>query len=265
MRQRNKPCIFPLRSSRPAAKRLRASSDRGIAFLILMMVLTLLLISLTVSLPDIYTQGQRDREEELLFRGDQYARAILLYHRQFNKYPQTVEDLLKKTNGYRFLRHPFRDPMTRSGKWRFIHANAAGVIFDSKTLTPPKPKKPMGGGSAGDSQGESGSDNQGQVNSGGGSRVSGGNNPSPESQSGKESGENEVKGAFIVGVASTSTRKSIRIWNNKDRYDLWEFLGVAVAGAPGTQAPSGTPSSPGQQGTPGSQMQPGNPNPTTPQ
>ncbi|MGE5325968.1 MAG: hypothetical protein ACM3NO_02920, partial [Deltaproteobacteria bacterium] len=128
-----------MRSSRLAAKRLRESSDRGIAFLILMMVLTILLISLTVSLPDIYTQGQRDREEELLFRGDQYARAILLYHRQFNKYPQTVDDLLKKTNGYRFLRHPFRDPLTRSGKWRFIHANAAGVIFDSKTLTPPKP------------------------------------------------------------------------------------------------------------------------------
>ncbi|MGE5326255.1 MAG: hypothetical protein ACM3NO_04395, partial [Deltaproteobacteria bacterium] len=127
--------------------------------------------------------------------------------------------------------------------------------------------KPLEGGSAGDSQAESGSEDQGQGQdtSGGRSRVPGGSTSSSGSQSANESGGNDVKGAFIVGVASTSTRRSIRIWNNKDRYDLWEFLGVAVAGAPGTQAPSGTPSSPGQQGTPGSQRQPGTPNPTNPQ
>ena len=213
-----------------------------------MMALTVLLISLTVSLPDIITQGQRDKEEELLFRGDQYARAILLYHRQFNKYPQTVDDLVKKTNGYRFLRHRFRDPMTRSGKWRYIHANAAGVIFDSKTLTPPKPKKPLeGGDSSSDESGtDSGNQGSGEENPSGAGRSRGGRSASPSgSQQGSETGDNDVKGAFIVGVASTSTRKSIRIWNNKDRYDLWEFLGVAVAATPGTQAPSGTS---GQQG-----------------
>jgi hypothetical protein len=253
MRQRSRPFIFPSRSNQRGVKRHRASSERGVAFLILMMVLTMLLISLTVSIPDVITQGQREKEEELLFRGDQYARGILLYHRQFNKYPQTVDDLLKKTNGYRFLRHPFRDPMTRSGKWRFIHANAAGVIFDSKTLTPPKPKKPLEGGSSGDTQSsqEAGGQGQGQENSEGRSRFSGGSNLSPESQPGSGSGDNEVKGAFIVGVASTSTRKSIRIWNNKDRYDLWEFLGVATAAVPGSQSPSGTTPNPGQQGTPG--------------
>ena len=255
MRQRSRLYIFPSRNKPLASGRQRESSERGIAFLILMMVLTVLLISLTVSLPDIYTQGQRDREEELLFRGDQYARAVLLYHRQFNKYPQTVEDLMKKTNGYRFLRHPFRDPMTRSGKWRFIHANAAGVVFDSKTLTPPKPKKPLEGGSSGDAQGEPDSEGQGQGqdNSGRGRKASGGTLTSSAPQQGSGSGDNEVKGAFIVGVASTSTRKSIRIWNNKDRYDLWEFLGVAVAAAPGTQSPSGTTANPGQQGQPGTQ------------
>jgi type II secretory pathway pseudopilin PulG len=268
MRQLSKPFISPSRSKQPAAGRLRASSERGIAFLILMMVLTMMLIALTVSLPDIYTQGQRAREEELLFRGDQYARAILLYHRQFNKFPQTVDDLLKRTNGYRFLRHPFRDPMTRSGKWRFIHANAAGVIIDSKTLTPPKPKKPGDSGSAAGSPGGTGSEGQeqGQENPPGETKASGGRNaPSPVPQQGTGAADNEVKGAFIVGVASTSTRKSIRIWNNKDRYDLWEFLGVATVAVPGSAGSSGTSSNTGQQGTQATGTQTSNPNPMNPQ
>jgi type II secretory pathway pseudopilin PulG len=242
MQRHSKPFIFPSRSKRPGARRRRAAGERGIAFLILMMALTMLLISLTVALPDIYTAGQREREEELIFRGNQYARAILLYHQQFNKFPSKVDDLVKKTNGYRFLRHAFPDPMTRSGKWRFIHANAAGVVMDSKTLTPPKAKKPLESGSStegettGEAQGSEESNSTGQAN-----ETGRGNTPQGQPQKEGGSSDNEMKGAFIVGVASTSHKKSIRIWNNKDRYDLWEFLGVATAAVPSgaTGAPSG--------------------------
>src|SRR5881296_3348279 len=77
--------------------------DRGYALLVLMMT-TILLVSLTVALPSIYLEGQREREEELIFRGNEYARAIALFHRQFNRFPRTVDELLR-TNGIRFLRH----------------------------------------------------------------------------------------------------------------------------------------------------------------
>jgi hypothetical protein len=259
MRRLSKQFICLLRSSLFRLRRHRAPGERGIAFLVLMMVLTALLIGLTVSLPDIYTQGQRAREEELLFRGDQYARAILLYHRQFNKFPQTVDDLIKKTNGYRFLRHAYRDPMTRSGKWRFIHANAAGVVIDSKTLTPPKPKKPGEGGSAAGAPSGTGSESQNQGQGSDRNAPGQTNAPQDQPQQGTGATDNEVKGAFIVGVASTSTRKSIRIWNSKERYDLWEFLGVATAAVPGS---SGAPANPGPQGTQGTGQPTGNPNPT---
>lgn len=205
-----------------------------------MMVITILLISLTAALPDIYTQGQRQREAELIFRGNEYARAIMLYHRQFNRFPTSVKDLLKKTNGYRFLRHAYRDPMTRSGKWRFIHANAAGVVLDSKTLKPPAVKKPGGNSS------------QGQEKSGATAQASGGGSGTSRSTSTSEpaftlgSSDNQVKGAFIVGVASTSKHKSIRVWNDHDRYDEWEFLGVGMNIAGGVPAQgAGTPASPG--------------------
>jgi type II secretory pathway pseudopilin PulG len=225
-----------------------------VAFLILMMVLTILLISLTLAVPDIYTVGQREREEELIFRGNEYARAIMLYHRQFNRFPASVKDLIAKTNGYRFLRHAYPDPMTRSGKWRFIHANAAGVIIDSKTLTPPATKKPGENPSGGEFQ-------QTAQN-----LPPNGEQPQQPSSS-TSSSNNEVKGAFIVGVASTSTKRSIRVWNNHDRYDEWEFLGIGTTAAGGMNVPAGTPSSSGQAGpqAPGTGMGPSvSSNPTNP-
>ena len=99
-----------------------------------MIAVTVLLISLTAVLPSVYTEGQREREEELIFRGNEYARAVALYHARFNRYPMKIEDLVNATNGIRFLRRAYPDPMTKGGKWRYIHANALGVVVDSRIL-----------------------------------------------------------------------------------------------------------------------------------
>ena len=244
MLQHNKSCSFPLRPEACGEQRGERSGERGYAFLILMMVLTILLISLTVALPDVYTKGQREREEELIFRGNEYARAIMQFHRQFNRYPASVKELEKRTNGFRFLRHAYRDPMSRSGKWRFIHANAAGAVFDSKTMAPPGPQS--------------------------GEKKDEAKAAKPREKPQEEaSASGEIKGAFIVGVASSSTHKSIRVWNNHDRYDEWEFLGVqtAAAGAAGASPASGAqPGAPGagaQQGMPTPSPQPGMTRPMT--
>ena len=109
--------------------------DAAYALLLLMMMITLLLISFAAALPSVTMEAQREREEELIFRGNEYVRAIALYHSRFARYPTTVDELLKKTNGIRFLRRAYKDPMTKSGKWRFIHVNAAGVPIDSKTMS----------------------------------------------------------------------------------------------------------------------------------
>ncbi|MGD0220930.1 MAG: hypothetical protein ABSF71_01225 [Terriglobia bacterium] len=110
--------------------RHRTGTD-GIVLIIVMMVATLLLIALTATLPSVYQEGRREQEAELIFRGTQYARAVALFHKQFNRYPVSTKELLQ-TNGIRFLRQEYLDPMDRKGKWRFIHVNAAGVLIDSK-------------------------------------------------------------------------------------------------------------------------------------
>ncbi|HEV2348340.1 MAG TPA: hypothetical protein VG028_00675 [Terriglobia bacterium] len=264
---------------------------RGYAFLILMMMVTILLISLTAALPSIYTEGQREKEEELIFRGNEYARAILFFHNQFGRYPSNVNELVKKTNGYRFLRHAYRDPMTPNGTWRFIHANAAGMVLDSKTMTLPTATNNNNGlnppGQLNNQLQQPGQSNMNGLNLSGQQNLqalqAGQTNtnemnssdqqngePSPSSQnSDSETGESktgestssggQMLGAFIVGVASTSHSSSIRIYNNKTRYDEWEFLAVgqgvgsllAPVGTTGGQTPpiGGFGQSPGQ--TPG--------------
>ena len=118
--------------------------------LIVMIVATLLLISLTAALPRVYQKGQREREEELIFRGSQYGRAVALFHKQFGRYPTSTKELLR-TNGIRFLRQEYRDPMDPKGQWRFIHVSASGVLLDSKNQPANNNQNPAGLGQTGSS------------------------------------------------------------------------------------------------------------------
>ncbi len=221
------------RRSRPYACRSAANGashgcvrpgDEGYALIILLMLATVMLIALTAALPSVYTQGQREREEELIFRGNEYARAIAMYRRQFQRFPTDVKELIE-TNGMRFLRREYRDPMTRTGKWRFIHADASGTPIDSRTFTRPKPTSPLG-------HRRSSSDRTSMFS---GEREKESETPPAEAEEGKEKSSffgdgKELKGAFIIGVASTSNKNSIRVHNNKTRYSDWEFLGIEMGG-----------------------------------
>jgi type II secretory pathway pseudopilin PulG len=221
----------------------------GYALLILMMLVTVLLVSLTAALPSIYMQAQREREEELLFRGNEYARALLLFRQKFQRYPQSVDELVKKTNGIRFLRHAYKDPMTKSGKWRFIHATAQGIILDSKTTNAALQRGPGALGAPGSTPfggaGSQGVGPQGATSQGTTSQEQEGATPlTPEQkekaclQTAEQQSSGVSLGTFIAGVASCSFKASVRIWNGHTHYDEWEFLGVPLAPG-GVMVPGG--------------------------
>ena len=295
MLRSTKPLICPCRSN------LAGQGDGpGFALILVLAVAAVILISLTVALPSIYQEGQREREEELKFRGLQYARAIAGFHQKFQRYPTSVQDLTKLTNGFRFLRKEFTDPMTPGGKWRFIHANAQGVLLDSKTQGPPsgglgQPGAAQGAGGFGTSgttgmggggfgqQGMSGGGfgQQGTGASGFGQQGAGGSgfgqqgmgasgfgqstggfstDSSPaggasnsQQNSGFGMGTSQGGGTFIVGVASTSHKQSIRTWNHKTHYDEWEFLGIDMGALGIATSISGLPQGVGGQSQQGNQ------------
>jgi hypothetical protein len=168
-----KPYNYRFRSEAGVAGRESPSSgsycrfsNQGYALLLVMMTITLLLVSLTAALPSAYMEAQREREEELIFRGNEYVRAIGFYHARFARYPASVDELVKKTNGFRFLRRAYKDPMSKNGKWRFIHVDNAGMPIDSKSMNMRAGAGPGGansplGGNAGSTTGlgQSGSPN----------------------------------------------------------------------------------------------------------
>jgi hypothetical protein len=76
-----------------------------------MLFVTLLIIGSMVALQTLAFEVQRDREEELVHRGVQYARAVKKYYKKFGTYPATL-DALENTQNMRFLRKRYKDPVT---------------------------------------------------------------------------------------------------------------------------------------------------------
>ncbi|MGH9470253.1 MAG: hypothetical protein ACRD1N_07920 [Terriglobia bacterium] len=234
-----------------------------------------MLISLTAALPNIYQEGQREREQEAIFRGEQYARAIYLFHRRLGRYPASLKEILN-TNGVHYLRKAYRDPLSPNGRWRFIHAAANGMLIDSWTQQVITPSAQSGPGILTNPNAFPLAQNAGAMNSGmqpggmGNAEAAQGGAAKPKhppsscAKSGdSNSPEGTLLGAFIAGVAPCSERQSIRVFNHKDHYDEWEFLGAKYtpyalpksnalsSGSQGGLSQPGTTGLPGQTGFPG--------------
>src|SRR5262249_56287582 len=89
-------------------------------------------------LPRVAFESQREKEQLLIDRGEQYKRAIQMYFVAFKKYPSKIEDL-ENTNNKRFLRRRYIDPMTGKDECRLVHVNAPGQLTDSQVQKPPSP------------------------------------------------------------------------------------------------------------------------------
>ena len=71
------------------------SGESGYNMVMLIVAVTILNIMVAAVLPLMSTDIQRQKEEELVFRGFQYAEAIRLFHSRFQRYPVKLEELLE--------------------------------------------------------------------------------------------------------------------------------------------------------------------------
>jgi type II secretory pathway pseudopilin PulG len=256
------------------------SKESGYVLLAVLLTMTLLLILLSVEAPRIAQQIKRDKEEEMIHRGKDYATAVKRFvHKNGGRYPVSVEQL-ENTNHVRFLRKKYVDPMTGDSDWKMVHVGEAQVNI-------PAPNPGLSGG---------GGQNPGLFNSGPGGNPPPGTPPTGQAQtqnpptgqqqnqaggtgqlgslttSGIGNGQT-VGGGQIMGVASVSKGHAIKEFNDKDEYDQWYFVydlrleqsggsGVTVAaprsggtttgssGASGTPGATGSPNAPGASGQP---------------
>jgi type II secretory pathway pseudopilin PulG len=178
---------------------------------VLLVVMAVMAVGMSALLPTWRQQAIRDKEDELIFRGNQYARALVLYSRKNgNQLPNNIEVLYTG----KYLRKKYKDPITDD---------------DFGLLPAGQPPGAAGRGSTG------------------GARAGGRGTQQPGSARGSGSGLGAPSGTQVVasiqGVYSKSTDTSIRIYQNQQRYIDWPFtvqtaqlqMGTARGAGPGVQ------------------------------
>ena len=109
------------------ARRTR-SRESGYAFLMALFMILIAAAGTIVLLENLVTDGRRIREQQTIWRGEQYKRAIRLYYRKTGHFPQNVDDLIKGVPGVHFLREVYKDPMnTADGLIRLKRTVCASI------------------------------------------------------------------------------------------------------------------------------------------
>jgi type II secretory pathway pseudopilin PulG len=176
----------------------RSSSEAGYNLVILMVVLTLFNIAVVIALPKWSQVIRREREEELISRGWQYAEAIRVFQNRFQRLPVRLDELVKTEP--RSIRKLWKDPMTDDGKWVLIAPGQGGRV----PVPPPGP----------DGRGDQTPDGD-----------KGPDQPSEEvpDDTGIGQKKDPAQVGPFIGVHSRSSKESILIFNGHNRYDEWQF------------------------------------------
>jgi hypothetical protein len=131
-------------------------------------------------LPAWRQQALREKETELIFRGEEYARAFARFYAKNGTLPPSVDVLVQQ----KYLRKKYKDPVTGE--------DFLTILVNAPAQTP-NPVNPPGRGTP-------------IVNTPG---------ANPQAAGGPTSG--------IRGVYSKSTATSIKIYQNQQAHNLWQF------------------------------------------
>jgi len=230
---------------------MKRSGQAGYAMAALLVAMSIMAVMMTVAMPVWKQSARREKEAELIWRGQQYQRAIGLFGRKFaNAFPPSIDVLVDQ----KFLRKKYKDPITGD---------------DFQPLTQGQPTTPGSGSATGSRPGTMTSIGANPATAGANPATAGTNRGATSNIGTTASGGfgTPVTGAAggIVGVVSKSKAKSIRLYNGRDHYNEWAFI-FTQQNVPG--GPGGVPGQvgrPGQGGVPrpgqgGFGVQPRNPN-----
>jgi type II secretory pathway pseudopilin PulG len=204
---------------------------------VLLIGMAITAIWMSAALPAWRQQVQRQREEDLIFRGEQYARAIVTYQKKNNgAFPPNIDILVSQ----RYLRKKWKDPVTNDD-FQPVGAGLQGI--DNRA-----PSTPRGAQAPTAPSVSPGGQQPGRGTPGGGpQQLAGQNNQAPG----------------VSGVRSKSSATSIKLYQNQQQYNLWPFdaqLLYAKMGynpARGNQPGRGGPQTPDGRGGPARGGQPG--------
>jgi type II secretory pathway pseudopilin PulG len=197
MRNREDPRVIRLagQGAKAAAPPERSGlDDGGYIMVVLLIGMAITAIWMSAALPAWRQQAQRQREEDLIFRGEQYARAIVTYQKKNQgALPPNIDILVSQ----RYLRKKWKDPITNQDFVPVGAGMAPGLVpggtpqrgAQAPMPTLPGPNPAPGRGAPG--------------------------GPQQTAQANQPPG--------VSGVRSASTATSIKIYRNQQQHSLWEF------------------------------------------
>jgi len=166
------------------------SCEAGYTLVVFVMIIAVMAIMMAVAVEIVSFQAQREREAELIFRGQQYVEGIRLYKQKYGRNPMRMKELWEADP--RVLRQKWKDPITDSEEWGLVFLGQEG-----RELAVP-------GGR------------------GRGRRPTPTRTPIFERE--REGGDGGEKVGPIIGVYSLSTDESIKIYEGRTQYDEWKFV-----------------------------------------
>src|SRR5262249_14234245 len=111
--------------------------QHGYAMVALIVAMSIMAIAMTVAMPTWRQMAQREKETELIFRGQQYARAIGLFQKKSGPgvLPPNIDALVE---GH-YLRKKYKDPIT-GDDFDVLQAGAPGTTTPgASTANPAQP------------------------------------------------------------------------------------------------------------------------------
>lgn len=110
-------------------ERRHRQCDGGYLLLAILLMMALMIIAASMVAPRVVQQIKRDREEEMIHRGTEYARAIKKFYKKNGRYPSSLDDL--DHGQIRYLRKRYKDPLTKDGKWKLLNYGDIQMLLNS--------------------------------------------------------------------------------------------------------------------------------------
>jgi type II secretory pathway pseudopilin PulG len=189
--------IFRSRQRVPNSEFLISNpSEAGYTLVIFVMVIAVMAIMMTVAVQTVSFQMQREREAELIFRGEQYVEGIRLFKQKYGRNPMRLKEMWEANP--KVLRRKWKDPITDSERWGLVFVGQEGQEIGA-------PGGP------------------------GGRRPAPTASPTPlfemdrDKGPGGDGGEGDRVGP-IIGVYSLACEPSIKVYEGRTSYCEWRFV-----------------------------------------
>lgn len=196
-----------------------STNESGMTLMAVMIFLSAFAFVLMAAAPSVYIDVQREKELESIRRGEEIANAIHMYclAHQGNKLPTSLDDLLEGlpdgTKKRQILRpSATTDPLSADGKWRLISPDPATIARFAKRVqiysngmlpASPQPTRCYDRYTV---------------------TLANVLNTGTEDEEGEDDEEmTEANGGPVIGVASSSTAKSVVAYYGIEKHSNWLF------------------------------------------